>query len=46
MVRSSRIDIERFNGNNFEIWNLKMEDIITDREKWTTIYLATQPTRM
>jgi hypothetical protein len=31
---SRRIEIEKFNGGNFELWKLKMEDLILDRELW------------
>jgi hypothetical protein len=37
MARSSRIEIEKFNGHNFELWKLKLEYLLVDREKWTTI---------
>jgi hypothetical protein len=30
MASSSRIEIEKFNGQNFDIWKLKMEDILVD----------------
>jgi hypothetical protein len=32
MASSSRIEIEKFNGKNFELWKLKIEDILIDRE--------------
>jgi hypothetical protein len=41
MVSSSRIDIEKFNGQNFELWKLKMEDLLVDREQWTSVYPGT-----
>jgi hypothetical protein len=44
MESSSRIKIEKFNGHNFELWKLKMEYILVDREQWETIYLGTQMT--
>jgi hypothetical protein len=31
MASSSRIEIEKFNNQNFKPWNLKMEDLV-DRE--------------
>jgi hypothetical protein len=37
MERSSRIEIEKFNGQNFELWKLKMEYLIVDREQWKTV---------
>jgi hypothetical protein len=27
MARNSRIAIEKFNGHNFELWKLRIEDI-------------------
>jgi hypothetical protein len=41
MVSSSRIEIEKFNGQNFELWKLKIEDLLVDREQWITICLGT-----
>lgn len=37
MARSSRVDIEKFNGQNFELWKLKMEDLLVDKEQWTAV---------
>jgi hypothetical protein len=34
MASSSRIEIEKFNGQNFELWKLKIEDILVDQEQW------------
>jgi hypothetical protein len=44
MVSSSRIEIEKFNGNNFELWKLKMEELLVDKEKWIVVDPSTQPT--
>jgi hypothetical protein len=46
MASSSRIEIEIFNGHNFELWKLKMEDLLVDREQWTMVCPGTQPTGM
>jgi hypothetical protein len=46
MVSSSRIEMEKFNGQNFELWKLKMEDILVDREQWTMVFPGTQPIGM
>jgi hypothetical protein len=46
MANISIIEIERFNDQNLELWNLKMEDILVDREQWTTLCQGTQPTGM
>jgi hypothetical protein len=44
MVSSSRIEIEKFNGKKFELWKLKMEDLLVDKEKWIDVDPSTQPT--
>jgi hypothetical protein len=37
MARSSRIKIEKFNGKNFELWKLNMEDLLVDKEQWIIV---------
>jgi hypothetical protein len=37
MESSSRIEIEKFNGLNFVLWNIKMEDLFLDREQWIVV---------
>jgi hypothetical protein len=44
MASSSRIDIEKFNGKNFELWKVKMEDLLVDKEQWIVVDPGTQPT--
>jgi hypothetical protein len=39
-----RIEIEKFNIKNFELWKLKMEELIVDKEQWITVDPGTQPT--
>jgi hypothetical protein len=34
MASSLRIEIEKFNGHNFELWKLKIKDLLVDIEKW------------
>ena len=34
MAKSSRVEIEKFNGHNFELSKLKMEDVLVDKEQW------------
>ena len=46
MVNNSTIDIEKFNGYDFELWKLKTEDLLVYQEQWTTVCLGTQPTNM
>jgi hypothetical protein len=43
MVSSYRIEIEKFNCKNFELWKLKMEDLLVDKEQWITMDPGTQP---
>jgi hypothetical protein len=44
MASSSRIEIEKFNSKNFELWKLKMEDLLVDKEQWIAVDPGTQPT--
>jgi hypothetical protein len=44
MASSSRIEIEKFNGKNFDLWKLKMEDLLVNKEQWIVVDPGTQPT--
>jgi hypothetical protein len=44
MEISSRIEIKKFNVKNFELWKLKMEDLLIDKEQWIVVDPGTQPT--
>jgi hypothetical protein len=44
MASSSRIEIENFNSKNFELWKLKMEELLVDKEQWIVVDHGTQPT--
>ena len=44
MESSSRIEIEKFNGKNFELWKLKMEDLLVDKEQWIVVDPGIEPT--
>jgi hypothetical protein len=37
MVSTSRLEMEKFNGTNFELWKLKMEDLLIDRDLWVAV---------
>jgi chromosomal replication initiation ATPase DnaA len=37
MASSLRIEIKKINGQNFELWKLKMEDLLVDREQWVVV---------
>jgi len=43
MVRNGKIEIEKFNGQSFELWKLKMEDMLVDKDKWIAVELGTKP---
>jgi hypothetical protein len=46
MAISSKIEIEKFNGQSFELWKLKMEDLLVDRDYWIAVDPGTAPTGM
>ena len=46
MVSSSRVEIEKFNGHNFELWKFKMEDLLVDKEEWAVVDPGTKPAAM
>jgi hypothetical protein len=45
-VRNSRIEIKKFSGHNFELWKIKIEDLLVYQEKWETFCLGTMPIGM
>ena len=46
MASGEKIEIEKFNGQSFELWKLKMEDMLVDKDQWIAIDLGTKPTGM
>ena len=44
MVSSSKIEIDKFKGHKFELWKLKMEDLLVDWEQWIVVDPGTKPT--
>jgi hypothetical protein len=44
MERNSKMEIEKFNGKRFELWKLKMEDLLVDRDQWIAVDPGTAPT--
>jgi hypothetical protein len=44
MEGNSKMEIEKFNGQSFELWNLNMEDLLVERNQWTMVDLGTAPT--
>ena len=43
MSNTSRIEIDKFNGQNFELWKLKIEDLLVDQEQWIVVKPGTKP---
>ena len=41
---SSKMEIEKFNGNFFELWKLNIEDLLVDRDQWIAVDPVTTPT--
>ena len=46
MASDGKIEIEKFNGQSFELWKLKMEDLLVDKYQWIVIVTGTKPTTM
>ena len=44
MSSNLKMEIEKFNGKSFEMWKLKMEDLLVDRDQWIPVDLGTSPT--
>ena len=44
MPSNGKIEIEKFNGQIFELWKLKMEDLLVDKDQWIAIDAGTKPT--
>ena len=46
MASGEKIEIKKFNGQSFELWKLKMEDLLVDKYQWITVDPGTKPTAM
>jgi hypothetical protein len=44
MASNSKMEIEKFNGKSFELWKLKMEDFLVDKDQWIMVDPGTAPT--
>ena len=44
MASNGKIEIEIFNGQSFELWKLKMEDLLVDKDQWIVVNPSTKPT--
>eukprot|EP00253_Pinus_taeda_P029435 PITA_29435 len=45
MASSGKIEIEKFNGQSFELWKLKMEDLLVDKDQWIVVDLGEATTK-
>ena len=43
MASNLKMEIKKFNGKSFELWKLKMEDLLVDRDQWITVDPGTAP---
>ena len=46
MATSGKVEIKKFNGQSFELWKLKMEDLLVDKDQWIMVDPGTKPTRV
>ena len=46
MASSGKIGIGKFNGQSFELWKLKMEDLLVDKDQWIIVDPSTKPKRV
>eukprot|EP00253_Pinus_taeda_P005186 PITA_05186 len=37
MASNRKIEIEKFNGQSFELWKLKMEKLLVDKDQWIAV---------
>ena len=40
------MEIDKFNGQSFELWKLKMEDLLVDKDQWIVVDPGTKPMTM
>jgi hypothetical protein len=43
MVSSLKLEIEKFNGKHFDLWNLNIEYMLVDRDQWVRVDSGTAP---
>ena len=46
MASGRKIEIKKFNGQNFELWMLKMVYLLVDKDQWIAVDPGTKPTKM
>eukprot|EP00253_Pinus_taeda_P017395 PITA_17395 len=45
MTSSGKIEFEKFNGESFELWKLKMVDLLVDQDQWIAVDLGEAKTK-
>jgi hypothetical protein len=43
MASNSNMEIEKFNGQSFELWKLKMEYLLVEKDQWIVVDPDTAP---
>lgn len=43
MASTSHQDIDKFNEMDYEMWKLKMEDLLEERDQWLLVSQETKP---
>ena len=46
MASGGKIEIEKFNGDIFELWKLEMEDLLVDKDQWIMVDPCNKPMAM
>ena len=46
MASNGKIEIEKLNGHSFDLWKLKMEDLLVHKDQWIAVDPHTKPTRV
>eukprot|EP00253_Pinus_taeda_P025343 PITA_25343 len=46
MASSGKIEIDKFNGQSFGLWKLKMEDLFVDKDEWIAVDPTAKPTKV
>jgi hypothetical protein len=43
MASNSKMEIKKLNGKSFELWKLKMEYMLVDKDQWIVVDPGTSP---
>ena len=46
MEISGKIEIDKFNGQTFELRKLKMKDLLVDKDQWIAVDPSTKPMKI